>query len=329
MKYKVPIYYLLIFSIISALATYFFFYYLNDNQQKYTALNGDRNTQSCLGYVKRLEGFKYIRPFVYSRKGCESEFLLPLKVELSQIIDNYKKKGDINSASVFIKVFGHGEWICINDSENYRPAALMNIPVLITYLRNEELHSGYLNKTFKSTLQNTITNDKSKSIESGRNYTVKELLHYMIAYSDNNATKLLYDNLDTTLFKRVFSDLEIEAPILPLKENTIEIKDYMIFLEALYNAGYLTIDNSEFAAELLAECDFKTGLVAGLPDTATIAHEVGLEFFNKQNELHDCGIILSGNKKYEIAVMSKGKDAAKLSEFIKTISHITYQRINN
>ena len=326
MKYKVPIYYILVFSAITCAATYFFFYYLNENKQNKSSFNGETNAQSCLGYVKRLEGFKYIRPFVYARKGCESEFMQPLKQTITSVIENGRKNGSLISASVFIKVFGHGEWICINDSENYKPDALMSIPIMITYLRGEELHSGILNKVIKANISNN--DNKVNSIQNGKNYTIKELLNYMIAYSDINATKLLYKNLDTVLFKRVFADFDLEVPNFPLDNYTIEIKDFTIFLEALYNAGYITIENSEFAAELLSKCDYNKGLVAGIPDSAIIAHKSGVINDNKIQELHDYGIIISGNKKYEIAVMTKGNDQTKLSEFIKNVSQIAFQKIN-
>lgn len=36
-------------------------------------------------------------------------------------------------------------------------------------------------------------------------------------------------------------------------------------MKAIYNAAYLTINDSENAAELLTQCDFKDGIVKSLP----------------------------------------------------------------
>ena len=48
----------------------------------------------------------------------------------------------------------------------------------------------------------------------------------------------------------------------------ISAKDYSMFFKILFNAAYLTIDNSEFATEMLKEGDFKEGLLSGLPLTS-------------------------------------------------------------
>ena len=92
----------------------------------------------------------------------------------------------------------------------------------------------------------------TKTLESGKIYTVKELLTYMVAYSDNNATQLLNRNLNPELLKKTFSDLGLTPPDTDngqFIKYTISPKEYSIFMEALYNASYLTIAESEFANE--------------------------------------------------------------------------------
>ena len=330
---KVPVYYLLIFILVASLATFYSCYAYYTHQEKLiTEAAQANNIQSCLLNVQRLNGYKFIQPLVSTKQGCESENLRPVRQEIAQTLDNYKASGTITTASVYLRVFGQGEWVCINEGESYRPGSLLKVPELITFLREEELHPGTLNKRLSySTPFTTVKNPiyTSKSIEVGKSYTIRELLRYMIEYSDNNATMLLNNNMDSKLFKQTFSDFGLKEPDMKASDYPIVVKDYGIFLEALYNAGYLSIDNSEYAVELLSKCNFKDGFVAGLPEGGAIAHKFGEAGDDNLHELHECGLIYSGNKRYELVVMTKGKVLSKLPEVLKNISKIVYQRLNS
>jgi beta-lactamase class A len=330
---KVPVYYLLILILVASLATFYSCYAYYSHQEKLiTEAAQANNVQSCLLNVQRLNGYKFIQPLVSTKQGCESENLRPVRQEIAQTLDNYKASGTITTASVYLRVFGQGEWVCINEGESYRPGSLLKVPELITFLREEELHPGTLNKRLSynapfTTVKNPLFT--SKSIEVGNSYTIKELLRYMIEYSDNNATMLLNNNMDSKLFKQTFSDFGLKEPDMKASDYPIAVKDYGIFFEALYNAGYLNIDNSEFAVELLSKCNFKDGFVAGLPEGGSIAHKFGEAGDDNLHELHECGLIYSGNKRYELVVMTKGKVLSKLPEVLKNISKIVYQRLNS
>lgn len=329
---KIPFYYFIIFTLIAVLATFYTCYaYFSHQEQLIVETVQANNNQSCMWNVQRLNGYKFIQPLVSTKQGCESENLKPIRQEMAQTIDNYKAAGTIITASVYLRVFGQGEWVCINEGESYRPGSLLKVPELITFLKEEELIPGTLDKKLSysvpfTTVKNPIYT--SKSIEVGKSYTIRELLRYMIEYSDNNATMLLNNNMDSKQFKQTFKDFGLKEPDMNASDYPIAVKDYGIFFEALFNAGYLTIDNSEYAVELLSKCNFKDGIVAGIPEGGTIAHKFGEAGDDNLHELHECGIIFSGNKRYELVVMTKGKTLTKLPEVLKNISKIAYQRLN-
>lgn len=330
---KIPFYYILIIVFLTVLTTFFSCYaYYNQKAKEVAETVSANNIQSCLLNVKRLNGYKFVQPLVSTKQGCESENLMPIRQEIAQTIDNYKADGTLTTASVYLRVFGQGEWVCINEGESYRPGSLLKVPELITFLREEELHPGTLDKKLLySTAFTTVKNPlyTSKSIEVGKSYTIRELLIYMIEFSDNNATMLLNNNMNSKQFKQTFSDFGLKEPDMKASDYPIAVKDYGIFFEALFNAGYLNIDNSEYAVELLSKCNFKQGLVSGLPEGGTIAHKFGEAGDDNLHELHECGLIYSGNKRYEIVVMTKGKVLSKLPEVLKNISKIAYQRLNS
>ncbi len=72
---------------------------------------------------------------------------------------------------------------------------------------------------------------------------------------------LLNTNIDIPAFKRLFTDLGLPEPDVHDMHFSITAADYSKFLRVLYNATYLTIEDADYALSLLAQCDFKEGMV--------------------------------------------------------------------
>ena len=100
-------------------------------------------------------------------------------------------------------------------------------------------------------------------------------------------------------------------------------------METLYDGSYLTIAASEYATSLLAQCNFKDGLLKELPSNIKIAHKFGESGTAEMKELHETGIIYLGANAYLITVMTRGKDIQKLSETISDISKIAYNKMKS
>jgi hypothetical protein len=82
-----------------------------------------------------------------------------------------------------------------------------------------------------------------------------ELLHYMLGYSDNNATFLLYHALSGKELDDVLDGMDTENHPNDTG-NSISVHGYSGFFRILYNASYLNREMSEKALELLSEEDF-------------------------------------------------------------------------
>jgi beta-lactamase class A len=96
-------------------------------------------------------------------------------------------------------------------------------------------------------------------------------------------------------------------------------------MRGLYNASYLNNKNSEFATELLIKCNFKNGIVSGMPSSTKIAHKFGESGDAREQQLNESAIIYLNNNPYIITIMTKGKDYKQLPTIIKEISNATYQ----
>ncbi len=279
----------------------------------------------------RTNGYEYVKPLLSNDKKEESTSLANLKTAINNLIEENKKSGVLISASVYLHVFKNEDWICLNDTETYLPGSLIKVAGLLTYLRMEEAHPGLLDKKllFDSPTEKIPDQTfKSKQLISGKSYTVRELLKYMIAYSDNDATYLLNKSVDIKMFEKLFTDLNIPAPELKAYDFKMKVKDYSLFLKVIYNSSYLSLDHSEFAAELLSQCDFTEGMVKGLPKGTKIAHKFGEMGDATTRQLHESGIIYVNNTPYLLTIMLKGYDITKLPPVLSGITKLTYEEIS-
>ena len=295
-----------------------------------TTIDASPAVVSCGSISHRLEGYKFIKPLLWGDKTCESGNYSLLKKELVDAIDKYKQAGAIDDASVYMKVFNKGEFLSINENDAYHPGSLIKLPILITYLSTEEKNPGFLNKKLVFNLPKgkiPTQTYNSNQIKPGQSYAISELLRYMVAFSDNNATYLLNENVDIEAFKKMFSDFGLPVPDVHDRNYQITAKDYSSFLKVIYNAGYLTNPNSEYVAELLNQCDFNDGIANGLPENIKIAHKFG-EWGDKTNhQLSESAIVYLDNAPYMITIMTKGKDVRKLPEVISSLSTLAFKNI--
>jgi beta-lactamase class A len=326
-----PFYYVLIILVTSCGATYFYTTYRNSAQNEVAIQSATTELPMCSMEVKRLKGYKFVKPLMFVDNPCESDQFMSLKNKLSTIIESYKSAGKLQSASVYLKEFGTNDWLCINENEKYSPGSLLKVPELITLLKMNELNPGFLNK--RVVYAHPFSTDKTpaflaKSIKLGQAYTVKELLTYMIAYSDNNATQLLNTVLDVKLFKKVFRDFGLAEPNWSANDYPISVRDYSLFIRAIYNASYLSIEDSEYAAELLSKCNFDKGMANVMPSNIKMAHKFGEAGTDKVKQLHETAILYAGEKTYVFTIMTKSDNLSTLPDVIKSLSTEVFNQLN-
>lgn len=324
---KVPAY-LLIVSFLLPTVILSSIIYLNNQKKEEEVFYVDN---SCGLNVKRLSGYKFIRPLLYAEPTCESSNLGQFKDRIEKVINDNKNAGNINTASVYIWEFISAQWVSINEEEKYSPGSLMKIPELITFYKMNEIQPGILNKeiTYSHVLQSNKTPTfLSKHIKLGEKYTIKQLLEYMIVYSDNDATMLLNQNIDKDLFSRVFSEVGLKTPDFSFNEYPISANEFSVFMKELFNASYLNRQDSEACLELLNKSDFKEGLIAGLPDNCSVSHKFGEGGYTTAPNFSESAIVYCGRKPYLITVMTKGNDMKKLPLVIKDISKVVFDIMN-
>ena len=328
---KIPSYYLIFSTIVGVLIAFVLLRIVNSQGSPNYTSTPTTTTDNCEYNIARLEGYQYVRPLLFAEEACESPKLIPLKLDISNIIDQAKSAGILIEASVLVRQYHTGHWTSINRDEAYHPGSLLKVPLMMAILKMAEVNPSLLKQEIHFTQHDPslpVQEYKEQGLKPGKNYTVESLLHYLIAYSDNDASLLLFNIVDKNIYNKVFTDIGVAAPPAKFNDMKITAPQYSLFLKALYNASYLTISASEFATSLLAESNFKDGLVAGMPNTAKIAHKFGEWGDGQIVELHESGIVYSGHNSYLVTVMTRGKNFKDLANVISQISKATFEKLN-
>jgi beta-lactamase class A len=212
---------------------------------------------------KNRKGLELISPLLYSKAVNEAKGLGTLKSGVANIIEEGKRADLLTQASVYLVSLTDGSWMSINPDEEYHPGSLIKVPMLMTYLKQAATTPALLDIKIRYDKEMIIPTQTytSQKLKLGEVYTVKDLLRYMISYSDNNATQVLNQNANVQLFKETFTDLNLPEPDVKDRNFTMNARRYSEFLMVLYNATYLSQKASQYSLELLSESAFKDGMV--------------------------------------------------------------------
>lgn len=328
---KIPVYVVLIIVLASSLVSYALTKQQFKTDEDELSVSNNYISSSCNININRLSGRKFIKPLLFAEKTCEAETFASMKNAVNAVISDLKSRGEINTASVYVRLFGKAEWLSINEETRYQPGSLFKVPLLITYLRMEEKTPGILQKEYTF---NAVTKEAKQfkqefmknQIQLGKSYKVKELLKYMIVHSDNNATMLLFNNIPTSEFEQTFTDLGLDKNMTK-SEGVISAKEYSRFWITLYNGSYLNFDNSEYALSLLSQSDFDQGMMKGIPKNVMVAHKFGEKGNTTSHCLHETGIVYCGDKPYLVTIMTEGKNQSLLPDCLQKISSTIYNNI--
>ena len=262
-----------------------------------------------------------------------------LRHTLETYIDKQYTTGKVSSVSVYYRDLKSGRWMGIGEDKPYAPASMYKVALLLSILKNAEINPRILEtripyKGFVYTTENEWEKEPAPRLVVGNDYTISDLLYYLIVFSDNDAKNLLHTTLTDDDRAAVFTDLGLTAPNVKDVGPTMSAKSFSLFYRVLYNGTYLRPELSEAALDLLSKSSFVDGIVAGVPEGVPIAHKFGIRVFDRKGtgesaELHDCGIVYYPSHPYFLCVMTRGADSSTLSPILQEISRTTYEYVHD
>ncbi len=301
----------------------------------------DRSYNTLPNNYKLLQdGGKYtfINPLLgFELPEAESKPFVQLESKINSYIENQKEAQTVSDVGVYFRELNTGRWVGVNEDEQFAPASMLKVPIMITYFKQAESDPTLLDKdiTYTGTVDlnaKEYFRTSTATPQYGKKYKVSLLVDRMIVNSGNNSADMLMKNINPEIPKQVFDSLGIP-------EHGPNVIDYMspktfsFTFRTLYNATYLNRLYSEQALEILSRSAFKQGLVGLLPFDIKVAHKFGERTVELPNgsvayrELHDCGIVYITNNPYFLCVMTKGTDFDKLANFIQGLSKLVYDDV--
>ncbi len=253
--------------------------------------------------------------------------ILPFEYKLTPIIQAMKKKGMYTDISMYFQDLYSGMAFGINEDEEFIPASILKIPIMMAYFKIAETDPEILGRILKyeAGKQNITYPQHAISKEY---YSADELIKIMIKTSDNTAADVLASHLSNSYLNATFLNLGIiHQGELEGMSSVIEIAS---LLRILYNASYLNESMSDRALQYLSETDYIDGIVAGIPKDIKIAHKYGERYLSGlgAGELHDAAIVYYPNCPYSLVVMTRGKEYKQLEKVIKIISKFVYDEVD-
>lgn len=147
----------------------------------------------------------------------------------------------------------------------------------------------------------------------GKTMTVRELAYWMIIKSSNLATNLLVDVVGIPTIQRALDELEIDGvKVLRGVEdsrafdaglnNEVTANGLMKLLRLISDGRAYSQKVCDEMLEILLDQQFRSGIPAGLPKAARVAHKTG----NISTVHHDAGIVyLDGRKPYVLVILTQ------------------------
>lgn len=283
--------------------------------------------------------------FINPRFACGERLVIDkkdyidLKSKLISYIEDQKKAGKLEFASVYFRDLEAGPTMGIDQFVDYIPASLLKVPLVLTYLALAEDDSTILSNQiiFGPEIKDYIPVQNFKPSDrlvEGNSYTVDQLIERTIINSDNASAQILFEYLDTfgdkNLLSQTYRDLGIIEMGSDLNKEAVNTKSYGSIFRILYNSSFLNPEASEKFLKLLSQTEFKEGLEAGVPSGVVVAHKFGERSLeNGQKQLHDCGIIYFPDNPYLLCIMTRGNKFEDLAEIISHISAEFYKEVES
>ncbi len=289
--------------------------------------------------------YKFIYPLLRYDFGDAKYFLedKTLENKINDYIEQQYQSQNAQSISVYYSDLLTSRWSGVNYETQYYPGSLMKVLIMMDYYRQKQLNQSILQKslTYTKDIDNqtfSVQYATPTNLVVGQSYTIQYLIENMVENSDDGAAVLLLANDNPDILKAVYKDLNLPAPgDKPV--FTISPRDYTSFLRILYNATYLSDNNSEKALTIMSKSTYKDGISAGLPSNVVVAQKFGESTDTDQQgtmvtgmELHNCGVIYNKDRPYTLCVMTRSKgvvDQKQLALIIKNISTIVYNYVNS
>jgi beta-lactamase class A len=169
----------------------------------------------------------------------------------------------------------------------------------------------------------------------GKTLSVRELAYWMITKSSNLATNLLVDVVGIATVQQALDELEIDGvKVLRGVEdsrafdaglnNEVTANGLLKLLRLIAEGKAYSQKACDEMLEILLDQQYRSGIPAGLPKAARVAHKTG----NISTVHHDAGIVyLDGRKPYVLVILTQFPAEAGRGTAVADVSRDIFQTL--
>lgn len=251
-----------------------------------------------------------------------------LKCEIEEII-----KENTGNVGVAVENLSTGEAIMINEDMVFPSASTIKLVIMSEILREVKNRMHSLDEKIKLTSGIKTGGDGIlKELNSGHEFTLKEIITLMIIVSDNTATNLLIDMAGMDNVNKMAENMGLRSTRLQRRmmdsaaaragrENLTCAGDMHHILKLIYEGKDIDEYYSSIMLDILKRQQVNGRLNLYLPDDITIAHKTG----DLDRLEHDVGIVYLPGCQYIICVLTNKTETNKDGrEIIGKISKAVY-----
>ena len=212
-----------------------------------------------------------------------------------------------------IKNLKTGESVSHHENEVVKSASLIKIPIMAEVFRRVKDGKLTLQRRIAVTEADKVDGSILSMLETGNQYSIKDLLTLMIVQSDNTAANLLIDNLGLDEINELIRCLDLKNTMLRRKmmdfqagsagrENVTTAGDMARLLELLYQGAVIDKTASADMLEIMKQQRDRSMMRLFIPDETVIAHKTG----ELDGLAHDAGIVFHPSGDYILVVFTWG-----------------------
>lgn len=245
-----------------------------------------------------------------------------LKQQIEQTLSD-AKIGE-HDLGLFLQDTTSGSLLGINEREEFIPASLLKIPIMMATLKRVD--RGEIQLTDSIELVADDLSDEAGTLYkkgAGAQLTVWELIKDMILASDNTAKNALVRQLSNEELNAVFAHVGIPNPFQADTYNAVTPRGYSRLFKSLYLSTFLSPAVSEKALDIMTDTIAENLIAAGVPPEVQVAHKFG----QLPNLLEDCGIIYYPQNPYYLCIMTKNIEETKAADLMKKLSKLTFDYV--
>ncbi|KKQ59204.1 MAG: Beta-lactamase class A-like protein [Parcubacteria group bacterium GW2011_GWD1_38_16] len=257
-----------------------------------------------------------------ARKLVEQEDLIinfqPLRDYLN---DKYEAEQNV---SIYFEYLPTGASIALNKDAEFYPASLLKVPVVMVVAK--KIEKGEWKWTNELVLMSPDKDEHFGDLykeKTGATFAIEELVRRSLSDSDNTAHFILIRNLEIEEISDVYNHMGLEHFLST--EGKISAKQYSVLLRSLYNASYVSENNSQKLLSYLSQSEFNDFLQGGLPTDVVFAHKIGIA--DDTITYIDSGIVYAKNRPYLLTVMVQSKEKTMAKDVMKNISERVYNYV--